>query len=54
MTLQAFGNLFGVHKATVLRWEDRDIPVERVNEISRVTGIPRIDLRPDIFAEIEK
>ena len=29
----------------------RKIPVERVNDVARVTGIPREKLRPDIFGE---
>jgi DNA-binding transcriptional regulator YdaS (Cro superfamily) len=51
LTLKAFGDLFGADKSTVLRWEERGVPVERVNDIERVTGISRHLLRPDIFGE---
>jgi transcriptional regulator with XRE-family HTH domain len=50
LTLEEFGNLFGVDKSTVLRWESGRAPAERVVEIERVTGIPRADLRPDLYA----
>lgn len=39
----------GVDKATVTRWAQKRIPAERVVEIERVTGIPRHDLRPDLY-----
>jgi DNA-binding transcriptional regulator YdaS (Cro superfamily) len=52
LTLEAFGALFGVHKATVLRWEDGELRMSatRAIEIERRTGIPREALRPDLFA----
>jgi hypothetical protein len=51
LTLEGFGNLFRppVDKSTVLRWEQRRVPAERVPEIERVTGIPRARLRPDLY-----
>lgn len=39
----------GVDKSTVTRWAQRRIPSERVNEVSRLTGLSREILRPDIF-----
>lgn len=39
----------GVDKATVTRWAQKRVPAERVVEIERVTGIPRHDLRPDLY-----
>lgn len=39
----------GVDKATVTRWAQKRIPAERVVEVERLTGIPRHDLRPDIY-----
>jgi pyruvate kinase len=39
----------GINPASISQW-DR-VPVERVNDISRLTGIPRENLRPDIFGE---
>lgn len=40
-----------VTKGTVSRWENGvvRIPVERVEEIERLTGISRKKLRPDVF-----
>jgi DNA-binding transcriptional regulator YdaS (Cro superfamily) len=48
-TLEQLGDILGVNKTTILRWEKRRIPAERVSEVERVTGIPRQKLRPDIF-----
>jgi len=39
----------GVDKATVSRWAQKRIPAERVLDIERLTGIPRHDLRPDLY-----
>jgi len=39
----------GVDKATVTRWAQKRIPAERVVDIERFTGIPRHDLRPDLY-----
>lgn len=43
----------GVNKSTVMRWENGEvpIPVGRLSELSAMTGIPREQLRPDIFGE---
>jgi DNA-binding transcriptional regulator YdaS (Cro superfamily) len=48
-SLEDFGAALGVNKSTVLRWEANGVPAERVVEIERVTGIPRAQLRPDLF-----
>lgn len=37
-------------KATICRWEKYGVPVERVIEIEKVTGIPRAVLCPAFFA----
>lgn len=39
----------GVDKATATRWAQKRIPAERVQDIERITGISRHDLRPDIY-----
>jgi DNA-binding transcriptional regulator YdaS (Cro superfamily) len=39
----------GVNKSTVSLWNLRRVPAERVIEIERETGIPRQELRPDIY-----
>lgn len=48
-SLKSVAEEFKVNRSTILRWETGDVPVERVHEIERVTGISRHDLRPDIF-----
>lgn len=40
----------GINKSTLSRWEDRQlVPVVRVLDVERVTGISRYQLRPDIY-----
>lgn len=51
LTLYDLALKFGVNKSTVLRWEEGTVPAERILDIERVTGIPRHELRPDLFAE---
>ena len=38
----------GVAHSTVWRWGQSRVPVTRLPELSRVTGIPARDLRPDL------
>lgn len=42
---------FRVDKSTISRWETgwTLVPVNRLAEIEKQTGIPREDLRPDVF-----
>jgi transcriptional regulator with XRE-family HTH domain len=51
ITLETLGELLGVNKSTVLRWESGEvhIPIERLDNIERITGISWAELRPDIF-----
>ena len=37
----------GIARQAVYQWSR--IPVERVAEVERITGVPRAELRPDIF-----
>lgn len=39
----------GVDKATVTRWFKGRFPAERAVEVEKAMGIPRAELRPDIF-----
>jgi DNA-binding transcriptional regulator YdaS (Cro superfamily) len=42
--------LLGVRKQAIYAgW--RKIPIHRIRQVSRITGIPREQLRPDIFEE---
>jgi DNA-binding transcriptional regulator YdaS (Cro superfamily) len=49
LTLQELGDRLNVGRAAVCKWERRQIPAERVLEIERVTGVPRHELRPDLY-----
>ena len=50
-TLEVLGEALGVNKSTVLRWEQDRIPAERVIDVEKATGIPRAQLRPDLFGD---
>lgn len=47
--LAGLAALAGIDKATATRWAQRRIPAERVLEVERLTGVPRHELRPDIY-----
>lgn len=38
-----------ITRAAVFQW--KRVPAERVLDVERITGIPRIELRPDLYAE---
>lgn len=38
--------------SAISQWAE--VPAERIGDISRFTGIPLAELRPDIFAKAEK
>lgn len=38
-------------KSSIHRWETEGVPLERVLEIEKVTGIPRAELAPQFFAQ---
>jgi len=50
-TLENAARLLGVSAVQVHRYEkgDRRIPAERAAQVEAITGIPRHELRPDIF-----
>lgn len=50
LSLARLAALLGLDKSTITRWSQRRVPAERVNDVSRVTGIPREAIRPDLFA----
>ncbi len=41
----------GVKKSTVTRWDENKVPLKRVFDVEKATGIPREKLRPDFFKE---
>lgn len=49
LTFEELSACLGVEKTTLWRWEKRHPPAERVIEIERLIGIPRYDLRPDLY-----
>lgn len=47
--LNAILSGLSISKETWFRWERTQIPAERVVEVEGVTGIPRSELRPDLY-----
>jgi len=47
-SIAALARALGITRAAICQW--RKIPAERVIEIERVTGVPRHELRPDLYA----
>lgn len=48
-SVASLARLVGVNRSTFLRWEERRVPAERVLDVERVTGVPRHELRPDLY-----
>lgn len=42
----------GISHVAVLKW--KNVPVKRLAAVERITGIPREELRPDIFRKEER
>jgi len=49
--LTELAQALGVTPSAIYQW--RRVPAERVRDVSRVTGIPLWELRPDIFEAAE-
>lgn len=43
----ALGRLLGISGAAVSQWPQ--VPILRVLDVERITGVPRHELRPDIY-----
>jgi len=41
----------GIARQAIYQWTR--VPVDRVVEIERLTGVPRFELRPDIFGDAQ-
>lgn len=57
MKLIDLARKLNVNKATVSRWNEKEVPSDRLADIERETGIAPCDLRPDlasVFARAEK
>lgn len=50
-SLTKLASALGVHKSSIVAWRHNRIPAERVARIEAVTGVPRHELRPDLFAQ---
>lgn len=49
--LTALGNAIGVSAQAVSRWKINNcVPLDRVIAVEQVTGVPREQLRPDVFS----
>jgi DNA-binding transcriptional regulator YdaS (Cro superfamily) len=46
---EAFLRLMGIKRRALFYWKKRGLPAERVPECSRMTGVPRHELRPDLW-----
>ena len=49
ITLSEFAKRAGVNKSTVTRWAQTGVPAENVVDLEARTGVPRFELRPDLF-----
>jgi DNA-binding transcriptional regulator YdaS (Cro superfamily) len=49
MTQGQLAALFKVKPPAVCKWEKKRVPAERVLDIARLTGIPKEELRPDLY-----
>ena len=49
LTQTAFGEMVGVQAAAVSKWSSGRVPAEQVVKIHKATGIPKHELRPDLF-----
>jgi DNA-binding transcriptional regulator YdaS (Cro superfamily) len=49
-TKKALAEALGVHQSTISAWRARGrIPAEHVVGIERASGVPRHELRPDLY-----
>ena len=51
LTITSLAKLLNVNKSTASRWVSNEIPANRILEIEAATGIPRSQLRPDLYCE---
>lgn len=56
LSQEALAEKLGVARLTVVRWENgqRKIEGDRILRVTKVTGIPARDLRPDLVEQAEK
>jgi DNA-binding transcriptional regulator YdaS (Cro superfamily) len=49
MKLADLARAAGVNKSTATRWSKKSVPAEKILVIEGLTGIPRHELRPDLY-----
>jgi transcriptional regulator with XRE-family HTH domain len=56
LSQKGLADRLGVARLTVLRWESGERKIDRtlVSDVSKKTGIPVKDLRPDLLSELEE
>ena len=54
LTVEVAASQLGVERTTLWRWETgkTKIPAEKIADVSKLTGISRRRLRPDVFGEV--
>jgi DNA-binding transcriptional regulator YdaS (Cro superfamily) len=45
----ALARALGVTSQAISQWHKRHVPAERVLDVERATGVPRHELRPDLY-----
>ena len=53
LKLSRIAAILGVDKSALWRWERLGVPESRVEALSKETGIPKSELRPDIWPKNE-
>jgi transcriptional regulator with XRE-family HTH domain len=53
ISIESLAETLGVERTTVWRWERGRVPVDRLPDVEKATGIPRSELRPDIFGDAQ-
>ena len=49
LTQTELAEQLGLKASAICKWEAGRVPAERVIDVERVTGIPRHELRPDVY-----
>jgi DNA-binding transcriptional regulator YdaS (Cro superfamily) len=49
LTQAQLANELGVKSPAICKWERGRVPAERVIDVEKLTGVPRHELRPDIY-----
>jgi len=50
----AFAKALGVHRQSVAYWLKHRVPADRVIAIEKLTGVPRHELAPELFADYKR